>query len=242
MTTPAAGAEPRSPAIWEDFVDIFTSPSAVFARRRGGGFGIPLVVLTLLLTALYLGTKPLLQPALDAEFARQAARVTEANPQVTAEQLQAGRKFADNFGFLVVLISTPIQVMLTGIVLWLVGKVFDSQQAVRDALMVASYAFFPRLLGAVVSALIASFTDPAQLTSVLKTTVGVGRFLNPGTTSPLLIALLSRLDVFTTWVTVLLAIGLHVTGRVPKARACAAGAIVWVLGALPGVLEAMRQR
>jgi hypothetical protein len=80
------------------------------------------------------------------------------------------------------------------------------------------------------------------LTSVLKTTAGVGHFLNPDTTSPLLIALLSRLDVFTIWVTVLLAIGLHVTGSVPKARAYAAGAIVWVLGALPGVLEAMRQR
>src|SRR5919202_1213236 len=144
MISPAERAEPRPSARWEDFVDIFTSPSAVFARRRGAGFGIPLLVLTALLTALFLGTKPLLQPALDAEFARQVARVTQDNPRVTSEQLQAGRRFADNFGFLAVLLSTPIQVMLTGVVLWLVGRLFDSQQALRDALMVATYSFFPR--------------------------------------------------------------------------------------------------
>jgi ABC-type transport system involved in cytochrome c biogenesis permease component len=41
-------------------------------------------------------------------------------------------------------------------------------------------------------------------------------------------------------VTVLLAIGLHVVGKIPKQQAYIAGAIVWVVGALPAVLGALR--
>jgi len=35
---------------------------------------------------------------------------------------------------------------------------------------------------------------------------------------------------------VLLAIGLSVTGRIPRAKAAMAAAVVWVVGALPGVI------
>ena len=40
--------------------------------------------------------------------------------------------------------------------------------------------------------------------------------------------------------TVLLAVGLHVTGKVPKGKAAIAAIIVWILGALPGLYGAMK--
>jgi ABC-type transport system involved in cytochrome c biogenesis permease component len=46
--------------------------------------------------------------------------------------------------------------------------------------------------------------------------------------------------VFTIWVTVLLAIGLHVVGKIPKQQAAIAAVIVWVVGALPALLGALR--
>jgi ABC-type transport system involved in cytochrome c biogenesis permease component len=55
-----------------------------------------------------------------------------------------------------------------------------------------------------------------------------------------LVVLLGRVDVFTIWVTVLLAIGLSVTGRIPRSRAAIAAVIVWICGALPQLLGAMR--
>jgi hypothetical protein len=66
----------------------------------------------------------------------------------------------------------------------------------------------------------------------------VGRFFDPETTSPALLALLGRIDVFTIWVTVLLVIGLSVTGKIPRAKAAIAGVIVWFLGAVPLLLQA----
>jgi hypothetical protein len=82
--------------------------------------------------------------------------------------------------------------------------------------------------------------DPATLNGRFRLSLGVGRFLDPDTASPVLLALLGRVDVFTIWITVLLAIGLSVTGRIPRSRAAVAAAIVWVAGALPQLLGALR--
>ena len=82
--------------------------------------------------------------------------------------------------------------------------------------------------------------DPASLTGQYKVSLGVGRFLDPDAASPILLALVARLDVFTIWVTVLLVIGLSVTGKISRSNAAIAGVVVWVVGALPALLAALR--
>lgn len=56
----------------------------------------------------------------------------------------------------------------------------------------------------------------------------------------MLLALVGRLDVITLWVTALLAIGLHVTGKVSKPQAYMAAAVIWIIGGLPGLFGALR--
>jgi hypothetical protein len=84
------------------------------------------------------------------------------------------------------------------------------------------------------------FLDPAQLDGRFRISFGIGRFLDPDTVSPLLIAVVGRLDVFTLWITMLIAIGLSVTGRIPLSRAAIAAAIVWLVGGLPLIIQALR--
>lgn len=237
MTTAAAA---RKPSVWEDFVDIFVSPSEVFTRRGAGGFGIALLVLAVLITVLAIGTRSLMQPVFDAEFNRQAAQVMRANPQITPAQMAASRKFA---GFAIYLsgIIVAIQAMLVGIVLWLVAKLFDSKMSLNSALVVSTYSYFPMILGIVVAALIANFLDPASITGRLSLSVGLGRFFDPDATSPVLLALVGRVDLFVIWVTVLLGVGTYVLGKVTKAQAAAVAALVWIIGALPGVFGALRR-
>jgi hypothetical protein len=237
----ATTAAPKTPSVWEDFVEIFVSPSNVFARRMGRGFLIPLVVLTVVCGALAIGTKPLMQPIFDAVWTQQEAAIKKQNPQITTEQLAKGREIGEKFGSVAIVIGLPIAVLLSGLVLWFVGKLFDSEQTAGDAMMVSSYAFFPKILAFVAGALIARFSDPSTLDSPYSITLGLGHFLHPGTSSPALVALLGRVDVFTIWVTILLGLGLHITGKIPKGKAFAAAAIVWVIGALPGLLQGLRQ-
>jgi ABC-type transport system involved in cytochrome c biogenesis permease component len=81
---------------------------------------------------------------------------------------------------------------------------------------------------------------PEKLNSINSVGFNLARFMNPDTASAVAIAVASRVDLFTFWVTVLLAIGLHVVGKVSKQQAAIAAAIVWVIGALPAVFGALR--
>ena len=125
-------------------------------------------------------------------------------------------------------------------VLWLIGKLFDAVESFRTALVVAAYAFVPKIVEVVLNTIQALILNPSSLNSHYAVTLGVGRFLNPDTTSPFILALLGRVDVFTIWVTILLAIGLSVTGKIPRSRAYMAAACVWLIGALPALLGALR--
>ena len=240
MSTPVTTTAPKPASVWEDFVDIFISPSQVFARRQNGGFFVPLLVLTIVLVALYFGTKSLFQPVMDAEFARQTAAAMKANPQVTAAQMEKFRGYADTFGFLGYLFGIPIRVMLVGIILWAAGKLVESKQTVSAAMVVSSYAFFPLIVQQIVSALQAAVMDPAKLTGVASVSLSLARFMDPDKTSQLILGLAGRVDLFILWITVLLAIGLSVTGKISRFRAGIAAAIVWLVGSLPVLLRALR--
>jgi len=227
-------------SLWEDFIDIFTSPAAVFRRREHSGFGLQLLLLTVIFGILVMGTKSLLLLAIDADIARQGAKMLHSHPEMTAEQIQKSRAMGEMIGPIAVIILLPLMAVLTGLTLWLVGKIFDSRQTPSQGMMVATYAFFPKLLASIATAIIAFLSNPDRLNGVARVTMGLGALFDPDKTSPVLLALLVRVDVFTIWETVLLAIGLQITGKVSKSNSYLAAALVWCSGALPGVLGALR--
>ena len=228
---------PSKASLWEDFVDIFYAPSSVFARRADGKFGIPLAILIVVSTILVYLTINAMQPIMDAEFARRSADMLAKNPNMTEEQLASGRKFFENFGPLFFAIGTLIGVFGTGIVIWLVGKLFDAKEGVSAAIMIATYAEVPRVVQILVNAAQGLFMPPDKLTSFASLTLSPARFMDPSS-SQIAIALASRLDLFTIWITVLLAIGIHVVGKIPKQQAAIVAAIAWLVGALPAILGA----
>jgi hypothetical protein len=235
---PAPTAKPAS--WWEDFMDIFYAPSSVFARRASSGFGIPMLVVTLLVGLIFLANSGVMQPIMDAEFARATAAAMKKNPQLTAEQMAQFRGMGEKFAAVFVFIGTPVTIFLVGLVLWVVGKGVDAKQTVGAAIMVASYAYVPRVVEGIVGGIQGLLMDPAKLNGRYALSLGAGRFLDPDTASPLLLAIVGRLDLFTIWVTVLLVIGLSVTGKIPRQKAAIAGVIVWIVGALPGIFGALR--
>jgi hypothetical protein len=231
---------PSKVGLWEDFVDIFYAPSSVFARRADGKFGIPLLILIAAATALFFLTKNATQPIMDAEFARQSAELLKKNPNMTAEQIAGSRGFFESFGFVFVAVGTAVAVFMTGLALWVIGKLFDAKESVGAAIMIATYAEVPRLVQTLTNAAQGLIMSPEKMTSMHSVSFSLARFLDPDTASPVILGLASRVDLFTIWVTVLLAIGLHVVGRIPKQQAAIAAAIVWLLGAVPAILGALR--
>jgi hypothetical protein len=231
---------PSKASLWEDFVDIFYTPSSVFARRADGKFGMPLLFLVVAGAVLYFLTKNAMQPVMDAEFARRSADMLRKSPNLTAEQMASGRGFFETLGPLFFAIGITLSVLGSGVVLWLVGKLFDAKESVTAALMIATYAEVPRIVQILTNAAQGLFMSPEKLTSINSVGFGPARFMDPDHVSTVMMALVSRVDLFTIWITVLLAIGLHVVGKIPKQQAAIAAAITWVVGALPTVFGALR--
>lgn len=245
LTADSDAANRPAPAprvgVWEDFIDIFHAPSAVFARREKGSYWIPLLVVTLVVGVFYILNSGALQPIMDAEFRRSMEAAMRDNPQITPEMAQQMRGFGEMMAKVMAFIGVPIVVFLLGITLWVAGKFVNATQTLHAALVVAAYSYVPRALESILTGVQAAVFDVGSMDGRFRLSFGLGRFLDPDTTAPALLALAGRVDVFTIWVTVLVAIGLSVTGRVSRGKAAIAAVVVWIVGALPTVLPALRQ-
>jgi hypothetical protein len=236
MTTAAA---PRSSSIFEDIVEIFASPAQVFARRKGRGFWLALLIYAVITAALVIGTRPLMQPVFDALWPQMLAQIQAKNANITPEQLTAIRHSQPIIFMVSIIVISPITVLVVGLLLWRVGKLFDAEQSLGNSMMVATFASFPRILAWVAGALILLVMDPAKVTSQWSATPSLAHFVN-GAQQPVVAALLARVDIFTIWTTVLLAIGLSVTGNISRKKAAYAAIIVWIIGALPSIYQALQ--
>ena len=230
-----------APSRLDDYLDVFVSPTALFTRRSDGKFGQALLVLVILSAILFFATKSAMAPIMDAEMAKGMAGAMKANPNMTPEQIESakaiGAKFA-SVGFIFILIVAPF---LLGTVIFLASRVAGGAVGFAQGITIATFAWFPRLVEGVVSAVQALLMDESQLTSRLSVSLGLGRLMDAATTNPYVLALAGRVDVFTLWVTALIAIGIKVMAKVSTAQAVGAAAVVWFIGAIPVLLQAMRQ-
>jgi hypothetical protein len=235
-TADAPSPPPAATPLWEDLVDIFYAPSTVFARRRDGRFGRALLMVALIGLTIFALTRTAFQPIMDAEFDRQRASMMERNPELSAEQMEMGRRMTERFGVVVFAATFPLTILLVGGLLWIVGLLFDSKQTFRQAVTTSVYAHVPRLVQQVVMAAQGLLMDPSSIMSRHSVSLSPARFVDPDAVSPPLLVFLGRLDLFTLWVTALLAIGLRTTGAVPMGRAVMAAGLVWLIGAAPELL------
>jgi hypothetical protein len=240
LSQPNVAVAPPTTPLWEDFVDILFAPASVFRRRERASWLIPLVIVTVAIGVIAFASRGVLQPVMDAEFER-AADALRRNPQVTEDMVEKTRGFFEFSRTWGAVIFTPISIVVVGFMTWLVAKLVDSRQELHAALVVASYAYVPRMIQFIANAVQGLVLSPDQLNGVVKLSFSPARFLDVSTANPVMVQLLNRFDLFTIWVTVLLAIGVYVTGRVTKQQATIAGILFWIVGGIPAILGALRQ-
>ncbi|MBI5600415.1 MAG: YIP1 family protein [Gemmatimonadetes bacterium] len=225
---------PAKASLIEDFVDIFFSPSAVFVRREKAGYALVMIIVTLLIGGLAIANRGTMQDLMDAEMARAVAEAMKQNPGMTEAQAGVIRKSGEFMMTYGAFLFVPLAMFLTGLGAWLTAKSLGASLNYSAATMIATYAFIPRIVESLTISAQGLMLDTGALTGRFQLSLGVGRFLDPEM-SPGLLGLLGRVDVFTLWVTVLLAIGIGVVAKLPKDKVVVAGAIMWVFGALPSL-------
>lgn len=229
--------KPEKSSLLDDFMDIFYAPAAVFARREKSSFWIPLLIVSALVALVFVANRDLMEPIMDAEMTRAMAK---RGTQLTEEQMRAAKNFTGVLGMIGAIVFAPLGILLVGVVSWLVGKFFDSKQTMNAAIMVAAFSYLPRVVEGILTRVQGTLMDTSSFDSRFSFSIGLGRFLDPDTTSPVLLALLGRIDLFTIWVTILLAIGLAVTGKVSRGKAVIFGVVMWLVGALPQFAQALQ--
>jgi hypothetical protein len=238
-TAPAAVAPKTS--FWEDVFDIFVTPAAVFRRRQYSSVWPPMLFVAISIGIIFFATFNTLEPAFSAEFARNTAKALAKNPQAAqnAEAMQKMQGFATAAIKYGAAPGAIITMFLLGSVAWLVGKMFGSKQTYNAALVVAAWSFMPRVIGALLGGVQGLLMDPESMKGPMSISIGPARFLDPDTSNPFLFQMMGRFDLITIWVTILLAIGLYVTGKVSKGSAAAFGVAIWLVGSLPALRAAM---
>ena len=234
-TAPAA---PQKASFWEDLIDIFFSPAAVFRRNENKSVWPPLLFVSIAIGVIFFATFNQLEPIFDAEFTRGMAKAAAQNPQLNAEtmaKMKSASEAVTRYGLTVIIFIT---ILVVGAVSWLVGKLVGSAQTFHAALVVAAWAYMPRIIGSVLGGVQGLLMDPSKLTGQMAISLSPARFFAPDQPSPIAYQFMGRLDLITIWVTVLLAVGLYVTGKVSKGRATIFGIIMWLIGALPALRQA----
>jgi hypothetical protein len=229
-TTDAVDAPSKTPSIWEDLVDIYFSPREVFERRKFGGFGLALLALTLILAVLAIPTQLSIAGLMQDTLRESMATAGQAEP--SSEQLANMGRFTMAIGVAGTLVIVPIGALLSGLVLTGLGVLAGVTLPVRAAILVTVWSGFPRVWAMVTMMLEASFFNAARITDL---SLGPARMLGADA-SPLLVGVLSRLDIFTIWAMVLVVIGVIVVGGASRGRAVAMAAGLWVAGCIPAVL------
>jgi hypothetical protein len=235
---PSTVSAPPPQSFWEDLIDIYFQPANVFRRRQNSSVWPPMLFVAIAVGVIFFITFNTLQPIFDAEFTRGSAKAMANNPQVTPEMLERMRGVSTLIGRYAVGIIMLLTMVVIGSVTWLVGKLVGSAQTYHAALVVAAWAYMPRVIGAVLAGVQGLLMDPAKLTSQLAISLSPARFYDADATNPLLYQALGRLDLITIWVTILIGVGVYVTGKVSKGQATVVAVLMWVLGALPALRQA----
>jgi hypothetical protein len=220
-------------SVVEDFIDIFYAPSQVFARREKSGFGIQLLIITVLTALFVFASRSVFSQIFDAEFARGAAKAMAKNPQLTQEMMDRARGMQETVMSFLLYIITPIIIFFTAFVVWLAAKILSAKVTYAQAAMITTLAWIPRLVGGLLGALQVLVMDTTNVTTPFDLGFSPARFMNPDTTNGKLLGLMGSLDVFALWYAVLIGIGVAVVAKVPRARGYAVAAIVFVVTTIP---------
>lgn len=242
MTAPDVSAPPTPPAkasLMEDLIDIWFTPSQVFARRVGAGVWGPLLVVVVLFAVLMFANRGAFQGVLDAEVERAVATAMADNPSMSADQAQGMRSIIETSISFSMLLGVPIVLCLLALCIWAVGRMLGGTLGFGTAVMIASFSYLPKVLEMVLVTVQSLVLDTSMWTGRYQFSWGVGRFLDPAGKQGM-VNLLGRIDLFTLWVTVLIAIGLVHAAKVERAKAWMGAAAIWVIGATPALWQLIK--
>jgi hypothetical protein len=232
-STEIPGSVPASPApkpnSFQRIIGVLFSPNETFGSiARQPDWVVPLMVL--LVFSLIAG----IVFAQRVDFAGPIRDQMEQNANMQPDQIdravRIGGAAAKVFAYCSPLISIIFLLIIAGVLL-LAFRVMGGEGDFRQAFSVTTYAWMPSVIkGIILTAIVATRSVAAtDLAVVMRSNLA---FLVPMKQNALLFTLLSRLDIFSIWIVILMIIGFAYVSRFSKAKSAVIVISLWVVATL----------
>lgn len=223
--------------LFEDFVDIFVHPAALFDRNRNTSFVRPALVQSIFFLIVGVAAMNLLAPYFEADMLRSVRQ--QAGGEMPAGAAGMATTMAKVMSVVLFALAPWLTALMGGVATWLGARAAGARITFGQSAMIASWSFSPAMLGAIVMAVQGALVDPATIRGSADAQIGVARFLDPDTVAPPIMALLMQLDLFNIWGLVLTAIGVAVVARKDLGSGALAAVIRFALVALVSLIPAL---
>jgi len=223
-------AAPANGSRWEDLVDIFFSPSELFARRATDSWLKPFLLLIAISIVLYYVFLPI------NALVWEAAMIENAPAGADVERIRQSAQFMKYLGGVFVPVGYGFVILITALGLKFGSALFEPVARWREAFLIATYAMFVSIPQQILGSLLVFIKSRSGPVAMRDASFGALRFVEQP--DAFLRAVLGRVDLFPIWSAILCAIGLVVIVRMPRAKAFAVAAIAWLLVAIPGLASA----
>jgi hypothetical protein len=238
MTETTTAGAAKEGGVFEDILEVLWAPATVFERSRSRGAGLYMLVLTLIIVALLVATKSLIQPYVDANFDLQLIKMAEQGQKMPAEAVESGRRFGGYFLFAGWALTAVFSGLIGGVLTWLGAKVASAALPLGRAVFIATLAAVPRVLGVLATAIQGAVLDTSNVTSLFAASVGPARFVDPATTDNVVLTLLASFDLFGLWNIAITAIGVSVIARVSRGAGWLASVVAVAISLLFSLIPA----
>ena len=219
---------------FQALIGVVARPRSSFERLRDAERGHWWVVFVIALIALVLSTVatvPIQAQASQAAFEAQMSQMEGLDEAQLAQVEQTQAIFSSTAVLSAIGTATGIVGLLLGYgirtgVLFALGMVLGGQANFKQVWRMSVWTTLPMAVGTFVSAI--AIVATGQLPAKGLTFALTGPEL--AAASPLLIAVLGRIDIYTIWSLVLIAVGLRATARLSTAKSGLIAAVFWLLG------------
>jgi hypothetical protein len=239
VAIPGEGTAPTQAkgGLFEDVVDIFVRPKDLFERYRAGNFVKPALIQMVFMLVVGIAAMSLIAPYYEAEMLRGMRQSGQQMPEGAAGAMGTMTTVMSIVGSA---IAPWIIAIFGGLATFIAAKILGAQLNFKQSATIASWAYMPAaILGMLTLAIFGAVSDPTTIRGVVDGQLGPGRFFDPETTSPVLVALLQQIDIFAIWGLFLTAIGVVVIARKDMGTGILVALIRFAIGSLFTIVPAL---
>lgn len=232
-------AKTEQSGVLADLLEVIWAPAKVFDRTRDTGSAKHILALSLIMLVVAVATWGLTRPFIEAAVDVQMQVAAKKGAQVPPEAIAASQTMAKWGSWIGSALFVPISAVVSGLLLFLAGKITSARVRYGQAVMIAALAAVTRLFALLAMAVIGAVNDPASISSAGQGSLGLARFVDPLTASTATATLATNIDIFSIWQLVLFAIGMSVVARVSRATGAFAALLAWAIATVAGVVPSL---